>query len=297
MTARACALKINGVFLGFTDGYERFVELDLRDGCFCELIPTDKKFLPLVFTLTENITAAPPDGVLLYLLPDALAVYADKFFAYEPTLRLIAQEKNDFANVTVFSQGLPQILWEDGKNNRVIALDERFSVCTAHSFLNAVLIEGQGATCALSSEGDVFFYGEINEWTYDKTQERLRILSPVKDFGGRTQTYEWDCMGAQPKLKSRTISPTSALPEKFILCEFLQNLLLGVEVKDLLSEELYENLESLKTFLGEYEQVSPISQYAFGAAVAQKKRESVYQIKHFSAEILRGKICNVIRKA
>ena len=296
LSTQSCALKINGTFLGFTDGFERFVELSLKDSPFCELIPTDGRIAPLVFTLNENVTTHPPDGVSLYLLPDALAVYADKFIRFDPTLQLIERKDFPFCHVIVFSQGIPQALWERDGENKIILLDERFFSCTVHGFGDSVLLEGKNCLCALNGAGEAFFKGTVKNWSYDEERAELRLSTPLNDFCARTADCVWDCTGAIPVLKSCSLSPARELPPEFILCVFLQNLLFGADVRETLSDELYSALDDLKGFFGKYESVTPTPRYPLGAGTVCRKNEKVYEIKYYRAEVENGKIVNVMRE-
>ncbi len=291
LSNRPCALKVNGVFLGFTDGVERFLELSPKDRHLCEFIPLDGNFLPVVFLLNEKIAIAPPTGARVYLLENGLAIYADKFACADGALRVIEQKNLSFGSLILFTQGLPQILIERERASEVIPLNERFFESKIYEFPTAVIVASKNAVCALDGEGTPFFTGETKAWNYDGYTDELRLTTPLNDLCARTAEEVWSCN--PPLLKSRVLSARKSLPENFILCVFLQDLLLNAGAEELLSEELRPALADLKTFLGEYESVIASPQSPFTAGVVCPKGERVYEINYFSAEVENGKICNI----
>ncbi len=291
LSNRPCALKVNGVFLGFTDGVERFLELSPKDSPFCEFIPLDGNFLPVVFLLNEKIAASPPTGVRVYLLENGLAIYADKFACADGALRVIEQKNLSFGSLTLFTQGLPQILIEREQASQVIPLNERFFESKIYEFPTAIIVAGKNAVCAIDGEGTPFFTGETAFWNYDGYADELRLTAPLNDLCARTAEEVWSCN--PPLLKSRVLSARKALPENFILSVFLQDVLLNAEAEELLSEELRPALADLKAFLGEYKGVTVTPHSPFAAGVVCPKGERVYEVKYFSAEVENGKICNI----
>ncbi|MBP5242855.1 MAG: hypothetical protein J6Z36_04100 [Clostridia bacterium] len=295
LSARPCALKINGEYLGVVDGFERYCNLTPRDKPLCEFIPLNGGFSPLVFLLTENILFQPPAGVSLCILPDGIAVYAEGFPPLPAPLRLIAETALPNGKITVFSDGTPQALVEEGNSSCVFRLGEGFEECNVTVHENLVLLSGMGRVCALFY-GEQFFRGEAKNCVFDKETGELSLLTPLADFCNRTADCVWSFNTGKAVLTRCNLSPARLLPPEFILCVFLQNLLLGLPVEDLLSEELQGETENLKGYLGRYEQVIPTEKFPFGAGVVCPKAPCVYEMKYFSAELKEGKIFNVKRE-
>ena len=127
LSSRPCALKVGGVFFGAVDSFERFAEINLSDRLFIEFIPENA--LPVSFFLTENIRFEPPQRCEVYLLRNAIAIYARDFPPSDFTLRPITQIADENCLATVFCQGgvhlsiqtdknfftspLPQVLFSD----------------------------------------------------------------------------------------------------------------------------------------------------------------------------------------
>jgi hypothetical protein len=281
LSSRPCALKINGEYLGETDGFERYVNLFPRERPFVEWIPRGDA-LPISFFLTEDILFAPPRGIALYHAQNFLVVYAKDFRFYAPLTLLAATP-----SVTVFSQGIPQVL----HRNEVVTLSDPFSSCKISEYGNVVLLEGVGALCALFN-ASVVFNGEAEEWRFDPERQELTVTFPVRDFCGGRATCVW--VFAEGRATLLRAEKTKAEWSAPVLCRFLQDLLLQRE-SGLLSAELASSLPRLKEYLGDYSAVFPAYSETT-ALVACPMRERVFSLKCFSAELAEGKISNIRRE-
>ena len=296
LSSTPCAFKINGVFLGFTDGFERYVELAPQDNPLCEFIPLNGKLLPLAFTLNGQINHTMPEGIELYRLPDGLGVYAKRFASVPTALGLLTKQALPFGQVTVFLHGEAQALIERGGKSDVIPLGTWDKESALFPFAHFLLIEAKEIFYAVHEREGVFFQGRIQHWEYDENDGLLTVCAPLGDFGGRTAKYVFSC-NPLPELKQKIISPAPPLPEQFMLCELLQNLALGLDVDGLLDGALADGLEELRGYFGKYQRVIPCAKYPFGAGMVCAKGEGVFQVKEYCAEVENGKIVNVVRKA
>jgi hypothetical protein len=279
LSARPCALKINGEYLGETDGFERYVSLFPRERPFVEWLPQGG--IPLSFFLTEDILSAPPQGIALYHARDFLVLYAMEAAPFDP-LSLSASTPS----VTVFSDGLPRAIYR----NRVITLGEKFSVCNISEYGNLLLLRGVGAICALF-DGEILFNGE-GEGNFSPEAKELKITFPLHDFCGTQATCVWQIEeGKASLLKAEKRSGVWNVP---ILCRFLQDLLWGRE-SDLLAPELARSLPQLREYIGNYAAVFP-SRAENQAFIACPLRQNVFTLKSFSADLSAGKISNLRRE-
>lgn len=287
LSARPCALKVNGVYLGETDGFERYADLFPRDRPFVEFLPQNG-FLPLSFFLSEDILDSPPFGVSVYRAPSFLILYAENFSSPSAKLELIASSPS----VTVFSQGLPQALLF-GKN--IIDLTEAFSACKISEYGSVILLEGEGELRALYN-GTEFFGGKAEEWRYDPQRKELFVKFPLCDFYGSTAECVWNCeKEGAPVLTSAKKSAGIAPIDELILCRFLQDLSAEKDVSVFLSAELNEALPQIKNYLGKYTAVFPL-QTETEAGVVCPVKERVFELKYFSAELTEGRISNIRRE-
>ena len=98
------ALKLNGLYLGTIDGFERHIELDPADSVLAEIVPSDN-LQPLNFFLDEKFFKDPPTFVDLYLTDGDAIVYIREYAVKDVTLSVIYQTRFAGNLVTVFSQG------------------------------------------------------------------------------------------------------------------------------------------------------------------------------------------------
>ena len=87
LSSRPCALTLNDAYFGLTDRFERFAELSLKDGIFVRFTPENAQ--PIGFFLNENIRFSPPVGCEVYLLTNAIAIYARDFPPTDFSLKLL----------------------------------------------------------------------------------------------------------------------------------------------------------------------------------------------------------------
>lgn len=279
------------------DGFERYCELSARDEPLCELQPPQSGYAPVVFLFNEALLRRPPRGAAVCLLHGGVAVYAHTFYRHAPDFSLIAQKKCPAGEITVFSQGMPQALFRNDADERMILLNENFSECSISGGDNFLLLAGKKELCALDSKGE-FFRGKMIDYSFDEEGGTLRVRAPLGDFCGRTARCVWayDRTSQRAVLKSCEVDEGVFPPPRFILCVLLQNLLLGIDVENLLSPELYAAQKELKGYFGRYVKVVISPQYPFGAGMVCPKDKDLYELKYFSAEVENGKIVNVKRE-
>ena len=202
LSSTPCALKINGVFLGFTDGFERYVELAPQDNPLCEFIPLNGKLLPLAFTLNGQINHTMPEGIELYRLSNGLGVYAKRFASAPTSLQLLCRQALPFGQATVFLHGEAQALIEREQDADVIPLGAWDGESALYPFAHFVLIKAKDVFCAVHERQGVFFQGRIQSWEYDEENDLLTLCAPLGDFNGRTASYVFSC-NPLPELKQK----------------------------------------------------------------------------------------------
>lgn len=299
LSARPCALSVDGAFRGYTDGFARTLELSPREEPLCEFLPADGERLPLRFVLRDGLHRTPPRGVKVCLLPDGVALYADGFLYADAALRPVAGASLPFGGLTVYAQAGVHYLFEGESGTKTGDLSERFAACRIRPFANFALIEGEGAVCALDKTGTPFFCGRAEDWSADEEKDELRVTAPLGDLCGRTAAYTFDCAGEMPVLRKRRLSPFPPLPAdgRFALCRLLETLR-GEEEEEgraLLSADLGNSLPALRDYFGDFSAAVPLPFAPFAAGTVCPQRENVYVLKGYAATMREGKIENVRR--
>lgn len=283
LSSLPCALKIDGEYVGKTDGFERYLNLHLRDGHFIEFVPQGN-YLSTAFFLTEDILFHPPEGVKLGHAPYVLIIYANEFHQKTSSFQLVAQ-KNTTA---VYVGGESYQLYFHGK---IFDLDGDYKNCEIVEYPTFILVRGGHHACVLSRDGLVF-NGKFRSLRYDEREGALTLSRDLCDFLGREEVLTYDCK-VYPQLISRKEgSAPREISTGFTTAYFLQSLLFGTPCKELLGEEL--QTADLKGYFGEFYKVLPVGEEKVALVVAGSVK-NVFTLRFFSGTIENGKIVNITR--
>ncbi len=291
LSDRPCALSLNGVYFGRTDAFERFADVTLSDGVYAQFSPENA--LPIGFFLTENLRSSPPEGCEVYLLKDALAVYAYGFPPRDFALRVLAQKREGELLATLFCQGALQL-----------------SVESPAGFFNATLPPS-------FARGRLAVHGK---WIVARTEERLAVFDetaakllderaleyeiegarvtavlPLSDSRNRTAKCTWDLSEGGRLLefslqeRAEADSPPS---EGLLAYAFFETVLLGGDFARFLSEELRRDAERIRAFLGNFIAVT-LTKEENVCGLVRKKGERLYAVDEISVDIAEGRIIDV----
>lgn len=277
------ALKINGEFCGFTDGFRRYAELSLQDGPLIEWVPVSPR-APLSFVLDESVLARPPFGVKVCLIPGGLALCADKFPCADPSLSLLLRAETQRGELLVYRFGEAAALWQ----GKVFPLP--FLSAPLLSDGGDVLLLQEGQTLCALCESGVFYRGKADEVRL--TDEELSLRAPLRDLRGRKAIFEWR-LSPSPVLTRFTPLSGKALPPPFYLCGLMESLFFGEDLSPFAGKGLEKDAAALKDYLGAYVRVYPLGENEAGGIYL--RREGVYEMRCFRAETSEGKIVNVTR--
>lgn len=291
LSSRPCALRLNGAYFGITDKFERFAEIALQDNIFAEFIPTDG--LPSCCFLNEQLRFQPPDGFEVYILKNALALYAQDFPPKDCALRPILQQRNGDLLVTLFSQGKLHM-----------------SVQTPSDFHTAVLPD-ELRESELSFHGElIFLCSPTHIAVYDKTarpllferalshsieNNRLSATLPLSDRLQRFANCVWeltdtDCKRTEFTIRQQT-EQTDA-PLDLLAYAFFESVLIGAPYEDMLCEELRPKASDLRAFLGDFISVT-LTDEPTTCALIKKRGERLFEGAYYTVKIENGKITDI----
>ncbi len=298
LSARTCALSLNGVYFGLTDRFERFAEIDLADHIFAEFLPEGA--LPIRFFITERLLDTPPAGCEVYLLPDGLAVFARDFSENARALRVIAQERFESGLITVFSQGALQASIETSEGFFVSYLPPSFSVCKLSSHAGLFFLEGENCLAVYTARGECALMEEISD--FEITGNVLNATLPLSDSLGRSAKCAWalsesgcertECTIIQTHTAAGDTDPAK-IAEELLPYAFFESLLLGLNYGDFLSDELAGKADELASFLGNFKAVT-LTQDPYICGLVYQKAERLFEVRRFTLKTENGKIIDVI---
>ena len=89
------------------------------------------------------------------------------------------------------------------------------------------------------------------------------------------------------------------LPKDILPYAFLEDLLVGGEIKEYLTEDMFSKSNKLKGFFGEFLGVCPPPTFrnATEVGLIYAKDTNIFEVNYFIFEFENGKICNIKRSA
>lgn len=291
LSAIPCALRINGVFFGTVNNFERFADCSLKDNLFIEFLPANLS--PIRFFLTENIRFCAPEGCEIYLLRDGIALYARDFLYPDTRLQILSQTRKENLLVTFFRQGKTQLCAEWNEGFFTSEFPEFLFPCQV-DFLDGILL--------LRSEKGIAVYGKTGEILLcEKTVSNdlegniLRARLPLADSLGRYADCEWE-LGERGCIRTNftllQASEKEISTEELIPYAFFESVLFGGDYGQFLSEDLQEKAEDIRAFLGEYESVL-LTERTTECALVRRKGERIFEASYFTVELQNGRICDI----
>ena len=297
LSSTPCALTLNGVFFGITDKFERFAEIALQDNLYAQFSPQNA--LPIGCFLSEQLRFSPPNGFDVYLLPDAIALYAHEFPPSDFTLKTIAQKRKDNTLITLFQQGKTQISIESEHGFFLLPLEDSF--CTAEiDFFGDLIALKTEKTLALFTRFGTQVFCE-NVLSYSTNNDTMHVVMPLFDGLGRVAECTYllradGCERTSFTLK-QAVSSTGErdgeiIAEELLPFAFFESVLLGLNYTEFLSEELREKADFLREFLGDFISVVPTKNVNVCGLVF-RKGERLFEVRNFSVTVENGKITDL----
>lgn len=299
LSAQAGILKLNGLYAGGIDLFERHMEVDLSDNLLAEIVPGDN-LQPLNFFLNEGLLSDPPDFLDVYVMANELLIYARTFAAKSRAPEVIFQSRFGQNLITVFLQG-EIYLSVEGTQYILKPLGGKFKSLNAEEKLLAgrrvFAIYGANALAIISESGKLVFLNEV-ESAHFGDDLRVKIAFDTCTGSFAECTYSFDGEGLT---LISSVTRDAFPPDKRILhFAFFESVLTCGNFEEYLSPALKEKASDLKGYLGEYTGVSvPTERFyaehpnALAAGLIYPKKSNLYEVKYYAVDIVDGKIDNI----
>lgn len=299
LSVKPAILKLNGLYVGGIDLFERHVEIDLQDNVLAEIVPGEN-LQPVNFFINERLLTDPPPFLDVYLLDGETLLYVREYGNKNIKLSVLGQTRFAGNLVTVFAQG-GVYLAVDGEKYSLTPLPARFiSARFEEQSINGLpvlCVWGGNALVIISQSGERIFSNEVESAQFGGT------LSTVTRFETCTcakAVCEYAFDGAKLTLvsgKTEEIKP----PDKNVLnFAFFESVLTCGNYADYLTDELREKAGLLKQFLGEYVGVTVPTERFYAehgeeraAGLVYPKSGNLFEVKYFAVDLADGKISNV----
>ena len=292
-------LKLNGMYIGAIDGFERHIELDPRDRIFAEIIP-DENLQGVNFFLDEKFFSSPPPFCDLYCMEGDFLIYIREYAVKDGKIEVLYQTRFCGNLITLFTQGGLYLSVEGGEYT-LLPLPPSFKKFTAQAHTLAgreVFAISNGRHLILISErGKIIFKNASNAF---EISDILKITADFETCNCAQAECEFSYDGESLTLiSSKTIELRP--PEKEILhFAFFESVLTGADCAQYLDDSLKERANDLKGYLGEFVSVTvpPEKFYTLhgninAVGLVYPKSENFFEIKYFAVDIDDDKITNI----
>lgn len=292
-------LKLNGMYIGAIDGFERHIELDPKDRIFAEIVP-DENMQPLNFFLDEKFFASPPPFCDLYSMEGDYLLFIREYAVKDGKIEVLRQTRFCGNLVTVFSQsGL--YLSVEGAEYSLTPLPQSFKNFEMEDFTLAgrevLALSTKRHLIVINEMGKIIFKGAANSFTFSDT---LKIEA---DFETCTQAkaeceYSYD---GETLTQISAVTKENRPPEKEILhFAFFESVLTCADSARYLDDSLKQKAADLKNYLGEFVSVTvpPEKFYLLhgninAAGLVYPKGKNLFEIKYFAVDSDGERISNI----
>lgn len=292
-------LKLNGVYAGKIDLFERHLEVDLTCNMLCEIVPGDN-LQPVNFFINSDLLNSPPDFMDVYLAESEAVVYIRRFASRDTRLNVIYQTRFEGNLVTVFSQG-EVYLCLDGRDYSLTAIGGRFKrVKAEQKMLNGypvLALYGGDGLIVISHTGRQIFANEVvvaEFGTTFKTAVRFETCTAAEAHC----EYSYD--GEKLTLVRSNTVEKGQISQHVLHFAFFESVMTFGNFSSYLSPELAPKSGDLKEYLGEFTGVVVPAESFFAshpnelaAGLVYPQKQNLFTIKYFAVRLADGKIDNI----
>lgn len=300
LSYKTAILKLNGLYVGGIDLFERHIEIDLADNVLAEIVPGEN-LQPVNFFINEELLTHPPEFMDVYLMSGEALIYIRAYGNKEAGLKIISQTRFCGNLLTLFSQG-GIYLSVEGEEYTLLPLPASFAGAKFEekriANLPVLEIKSGNALLILSDRGKRIFMNRVIKAEFKETLE-IEAAFETCTAAKAVCSYSYD--GERLTLISSKTVETHP-PERGILhFAFFECVLTCGNFTDYLDDGLKEKADSLKSYLGEFVSVTVPTEKFYAehpteqsAGLVYPKASNLFEVRYFATEISKeGKITNI----
>ena len=300
LSYKAAILKLNGLYVGGIDLFERHIEIDLSDSVLAEIVPGEN-LQPVNFFINEKLLINPPEFMDVYLMDGEALIYIREYGNKDAGLKVIAQTRFCGNLVTLFSQGGIYLSVENGEYS-LIPLPQGFAGAEFEekTIANLPVLEIRcgHALIILSDRGKRIFMNRVQKAEFGQTLD-IEAAFETCTAAKAVCSYSYDGESLT-LISSKTVETRP--PERGILhFAFFECVLTRGNFADYLDESLKDRAEALQNYLGEFVSVTVPTEKFYAehpleqsAGIVYPKGANLFEVKYFATEISKdGKITNI----
>ena len=299
LSYKPAILKLNGLYVGGIDTFERHIEIDLSDSVLAEIVPGEN-LQPVNFFINEKLLFEPPAFMDVYLMDGETLIFIKEYGNKSVNLSVIAQTLFCGNLVTLFSQG-GLFLSVEGAEYSLIPLPAKFAGAKFSERqidgFPVLAISGGNGLLILSDRGKKIFFSEAESFEFS---DRLKICAAFETCTAAKAECEYAYDGEKlTMVAGRTVETRP--PEKAILhFAFFESVLTRGNFLNYLSDDLKPKAGEIFEYLGEFAGVTVPTEKFFAehpamraAGLVYPKSENLFEVKYYAVELDDGKISNV----
>ena len=299
LSYKPAILKLNGLYVGGLDLFERHIEMDLADSVLAEIVPGEN-LQPVNFFINEKLLFNPPPFMDIYLMDGEALIYIREYGNKNIALSVINQTRFCGNLITVFAQGGVFVSIE-GEEYSLIPLSPRFLNARFEEKtlggLPVLAVWGGNALMIISDKGKRIFMNEVEEADFGVRLE-VKVAFETCTAAKAHCAYSYD--GKKLELVSGKTVETCP-PEKNILhFAFFESVLTCGDYANYLDNELKPKAGVLKNYLGEFVSVTVPTEKFYAehgdiraAGLVYPKAANLFEVRYFAVDLSGDKISNL----
>lgn len=299
LSCAPAVLKLNGLYVGRVDSFERHIELDPADRVLAEIVPGDN-LQGVNFFLDEQFFSSPPDFADVYLLENDALVYIRDYGRKDVKLQVIYQTRFNGNLITVFAQGGVYLSCE-GAEYLLAPLPVQFLTCRAEQHTLAgrdvLALYGGNKLVVISDSGKVIFKNTVEAAEFG---DSLFVRAPFETCTAAkaecTYSYDGEKLTQTGGKTVETRQPEAGVAH----FAFFESVLTCGDFEKYLDESLKPKAGDLKSYLGNFVSVTVptekfyiLHQNVTAAGLVYPLKSNLYEVKYFAVEMQDGKITNL----
>ena len=299
LSYKPAILKLNGLYVGGIDLFERHIELELSDSVLAEIVPGEN-LQPVNFFINERLLFQPPEFMDVYLMENEALIYIREYGNKNAKISVCAQTRFCGSLITVFSQGGCYLSIE-GSEYTLLPLPLKFSNAAIEEKMlcgyPVLAIWGGNMLVLISNDGKRIFMNEVESATFG---DKLEVTAVFETCTAAKAVCAYSYDGEKLTLISSKTVETRP-PEKNVLhFAFFESVLTCGDFAAYLDEELKPKAGYLKQYLGEYVGVTVPTEKFYAehagvraAGLVYPKAANLFEVKYFAVDLKENKITNV----
>ncbi|MDE7083302.1 MAG: hypothetical protein K2O89_06355 [Clostridia bacterium] len=299
LSYKPAILKLNGLYVGGIDLFERHIEIDLADSVLAEIVPGEN-LQPVNFFINDKLTQNPPPFMDVYLMDGEALIYIREYGNKNVALSVINQTRFCGNLITVFAQGGAFISIE-GEEYSLLPLPSRFFNVRFEektlAGLPVLAVWGGDALLIISDKGKRIFMNEVEKAEFG---DRLEVTVAFETCTAAKANCAYSYDGEKLDLISSKTVETCPPEKNIVHFAFFESVLTCGDYSRYLDNEIKSKASILKNYLGEFVSVTVPTEKFYAehgdvraAGLVYPKGANLFEVKYFAVDLSGDKISNV----